>query len=463
VDLGLWGQQDPPIVPSAARLAIRRASMHDVGKRRPRLLASVRWRAMPDVPAVALGAAELPLARNRNFRLLTASQAISAVGDMVSITALPLLVLGLTGSGVAMGTVFAIGAVADFAVALYAGALADRIDRKRMMVVADVGRAVLTALIPLSIVLGGPTMAVVLLVAAPMALLRSFFRAGYIASVPAIAGRQHLARANGILETVSSTSSVLGPLVAGFLIAAIGAGLTLAVDALSFAISAVGLFLMSSTIRAPSTGAPTRIVDDIREGVSFVAHDRVLRVLIAYFALFSMLVGPVVVALAVRLTRDLGEGPGAYGAVIAAFGVGTIGGGLLAARLGRRMNVPLVFFAGVAAEGLASIGIALSDSLLLILVLAAITGVGESVVTIVYITARAARAPDALLGRVGSTARMVSLGLAPIGFVVAGLLIDSVGGTATIAILGVAMCVLAVAFTPVRGLRAASVLPAASA
>ena len=58
---------------------------------------------------------------------------------------------------------------------------------------------------------------------------------------------------------------------------------------------------------------------------------------------------------------------------------------------------------------------------------------------------------------------MVSLGLAPIGFVVAGLLIDSVGGTATIAILGVAMCVLAVAFTPVRGLRAASVLPAASA
>src|SRR5690349_19906536 len=146
--------------------------MHDVGKRRPRLLASVRWRAMPDVPAVALGAAELPLARNRNFRLLTASQAISAVGDMVSITALPLLVLGLTGSGVAMGTVFAIGAVADFTVALYAGALADRIDRKRMMVVADVGRAVQTALIPLSIVLGGPTMAVVLLVAAPMALLR---------------------------------------------------------------------------------------------------------------------------------------------------------------------------------------------------------------------------------------------------------------------------------------------------
>jgi MFS family permease len=272
---------------------------------------------MPDAPIADPAALELPLARNRDFRLLTGSQAISAVGDMVSITALPLLVLALTGSGVAMGTVFAIGAVSDFAVALYAGALADRTDRKRMMVVADIGRAVLTALIPLSVALGGPTMAVVLLVAAPMSLLRSFFRAGYIASVPTIVGRQHLARANGILETVSSTTSVLGPLIAGFLIAAIGAGLTLALDALSFAISAVGLFLMSATIRAPSGGAPTRIVDDIREGVSFVAHDRVLRVLIAYFALFAMLVAPLIVALAVRLTLDLGASPGAYGAVIA--------------------------------------------------------------------------------------------------------------------------------------------------
>jgi len=418
---------------------------------------------MPDAPNVDPEPVELPLARNRDFRLLTGSQAISAVGDMVSITALPLLVLALTGSGVAMGTVFAIGAVSDFAVALYAGALADRTDRKRMMVVADIGRAVLTALIPLSVALGGPTMAVVLLVAAPMSLLRSFFRAGYIASVPTIVGRQHLARANGILETVSSTTSVLGPLIAGFLVAAIGAGLTLALDALSFAISAVGLFLMSATIRAPSGGAPTRIVDDIREGVSFVAHDRVLRVLIAYFALFAMLVAPLIVALAVRLTLDLGASPGAYGAVIAAFGVGTIGGGLLAARLGRRTNVRVVFFAGVVAEGLASIGIALSGSIPLILVLSAISGVGESVVTIVYITARAARSPDALLGRVGSTARMVSLGLAPIGFVVGGVLIDAVGGTATIAIVGVAMCALAIAFMPVRGLRAASVLPAPSA
>ena len=415
----------------------------------------------PDAPTVTVP--ERPLAQNRDFRLLAISQSISAVGDLVAITALPLLVLALTGSGVAMGTVFAIGAVTDFAVALFAGAFADRTDRKRLMVVADVGRAILTALVPLSVLAGGPTMAVILVVAAPLALLRSFFRAGYIASMPAIVGRPQLARANGILETFQSVASVLGPLIAALLVAAFGPGLTLAVDAASFAASAVGLFLMSATIRAPAEGKPSRIVDDIREGVSYVVHHPVLRALISYFALFAMLVAPVVIALAVRITRDLGQDDSVYGLVLAAFSIGTVAGGLVAARLGRRTNVPAVFFIGVVAEGLATIGMAVTGSVGLLLVLTAITGLGESLVAIVYVSARAAHTPDALLGRVGSTARFVSLGLGPVGFVAGGVLIDTVGGTATIAIAGVAMCVLALAFVPARGLRAASVAPASPA
>ena len=404
-----------------------------------------------------------PLARNRDFRLLATSQSISAIGDGVAITALPLLVLALTGSGVAMGTVFAIGAVTDFAVALFAGALADRTDRKRLMVVADVGRAILTLLIPISVVVGGPTMAIILVVSAPLALLRSFFRAGYIASVPAIVGRPHLARANGILETVQSIATVLGPILAAVLVAGIGPGLTLAVDAASFAASAVGLFFMSATIRAPAAGAPSRIVDDVREGVSYVVHHPVLRALISYFALFAMLVAPLMVALVVRITRDLGLEDSVYGFSLAAFSIGTVAGALLAARLGRRTNVPATFFLGVLAEGLATIGLALAGNVPLILLLVAISGVGESLVAVVYISARAAHTPDGLLGRVGSTARFVSLGLAPIGFFLGGLLVDAVGATLTIAVVGVAMCVLALAFVPARGLRTASVAPASPA
>ncbi|HEV8544760.1 MAG TPA: hypothetical protein VGQ64_00575 [Candidatus Limnocylindrales bacterium] len=138
-----------------------------------------------------------PLSRNRDFTTLLVSQSVSAAGDAVSATALPLLVLALTGSGLAMGIVGAINTGADFIVGTFAGAMADRGDRKRMMFGADLGRALFTALIPLSDLVHGPTMLVILLVSAPLAILRGFFRAGYLASMPNLVGRSQLARGNG--------------------------------------------------------------------------------------------------------------------------------------------------------------------------------------------------------------------------------------------------------------------------
>src|SRR5207344_781264 len=125
---------------------------------------------------------------------LITSQGVSSLGDGVNFTALPLLVLALTGSGFAMGIVGALQTVPDLFIGMVAGALADRNDRKRMMFLADLGRAGLTALIPISVATGGPTMAVILLVASPMAILRSFFLAGYTASMPTLVGRGQVGR-----------------------------------------------------------------------------------------------------------------------------------------------------------------------------------------------------------------------------------------------------------------------------
>ena len=119
----------------------------------------------------------------------------------------------------------------DLFFGMVAGAIADRSDRKRMMFLADLGRAGLTALIPLSVALGGPTMAVILVVAAPMAVLRSFFLAGYTASVPALVGRSQVGRANSFFEVIYSMGYIIGPAIAGVLAATIGPGPTLAIDA----------------------------------------------------------------------------------------------------------------------------------------------------------------------------------------------------------------------------------------
>ena len=175
--------------------------------------------AAPDAGAVGAAATprDQPLSENRDFTVLLTTQGISSLGDAVTFTALPLLVLALTGSGLAMGIVAALQTLPDFVFGMVAGALADRSDRKRMMLLADLGRAFLTAMIPLSVFLAGPTMAVILIVAAPMSILRSFFLAGYTASVPALVGRSQIARANSYFEAVYSAGYIVGPAIAGLL------------------------------------------------------------------------------------------------------------------------------------------------------------------------------------------------------------------------------------------------------
>jgi MFS family permease len=399
------------------------------------------------------------LRRNRDFLTLLVSQSVSAMGDAVSATAMPLLIFALTGSGLVMGIVGAISTAADFVMGTVAGALADRGDRKRMMFISDLGRAILTALIPITVFIGGPTLAVVLLVAAPLAVFRAFFRAGYLSSMPNLVGRSQLARGTGLLETAFSAAFILGPALAGLLVTVIGPGETLAVDAASYAISSVGLVLIGRELKAPADRPKTRIVDDIREGLVYVLRHPVLRTMILLFALTSAITIPIAAAMTFRIVRDLGQSPAAFGLTLTGLGVGTLFGALFASRLSHTTNVARVLLGAVFLTGAPLIAAAAVPSLPVIIVLTAVSGAGEAAFAVVYISVRAANSPDALLGRVASTARVMALGLMPIGSLIGGVLIDWVGGTATLAILGSAVCALALGFSQVKSLRAASLAP----
>jgi MFS family permease len=400
-----------------------------------------------------------PLSRNRDFSTLLVSQSVSALGDGVNATALPLLVFALTGSGLAMGIVGAVDHGADFVMGTFAGAMADRGDRKRMMFGADLGRALFTALIPLTDLVHGPTMVVILLVAGPLAILRGFFRAGYLASMPNLVGRSQLARGNGILETAFSASYIVGPAIAGFLVTVIGAGPTLAVDAASFAISSVGLFLIRRELKAPADRPPSRIIDDIREGIVYVARHPVLRSVILLFATMSALLASVGAAMTFRIVRDLGQSPAAFGLVLTGLGVGTLVGSLFATRLGLGTNVARVLVLALLLMGGPLLAASAIGSLPLLVAMAALSGAGEAALVVVYVSVRAANSPDELVGRIASTARVMALGLMPIGSLIGGILIDTVGGTGTLAVLGASICVLALGFSQVRPLRAASLAP----
>ena len=375
------------------------------------------------------------LRHNRDYRLWLVGQGFSAIGDGVTMTALPLLVLILTGSGVAMGVVGVLQMVPDLIFGLPAGAIADRWDRRRLMVVSDLTRAGLTALIPLSLVLGLPTMAVILTVAAPIGLMRVLFLAAYTAAVPQLVGREQIGPANSYMEAIYSVGLITGPMIAGVLTAVIGPGPTLAIDAGSFLVSALAIMLIRRRLQERTGQAETHILADIREGIGFVVRHRVLRTAIGFMTSVSIGLAAIVPAITFYITQDRRHGPDDVGFVLAAFGVGSVVGSIAASRLTRGRVGRLMIACNVGTGSLTA-GVALFADTPPMLLVSLASGITSTIVLVSYITLRAASTPDALLGRVGSIARMITLGLQPVGMLTAGILLDAVGGGWTLVAMG---------------------------
>ncbi len=404
-----------------------------------------------DVPA---DRRDEPLAHNRDFKVLLTGQGISAIGDAVSFTAMPLLVLALTGSGLAMGIVGVLQSIPDLLFGMVAGVLADRHDRRRMMLLADLGRAGLTALIPLSYVFGVSTIVVVFLVAAPMSVLRSLFLAAYTASLPNLVGRPQLGRANSIFEAIYSFGYIIGPGIAGLLVATIGAAETIAIDAASYALSAVALFLIRRPLTLVRDHPPLDLVREIREGAAYVVHHRPLRDAVAFWGAVSVISAGLVPALAYFVIEEQALDATALGLILGAYGAGTFLGAIFTTRL-RLRRAGRLMLGGNLVRGLALVAVVAIGTLPAMMTAGLVAGFVDSVVLITYITLRAAASPDELIGRIGGTARTISLGLQPIGFVVAGLLIDAAGGGVTLASLGIALAATSGLFALSRPLRAA--------
>jgi MFS family permease len=390
---------------------------------------------------------------HRDFLLFTGGHATSAFGDAVSQTALPLLVLHLTGSGTSMGLVATLQALPMIVFGFIAGVIADRWNRRRTMQWCDIGRALLVGCVPVSVLLAIPTMGVLYAIVVPVGLLWVLFEAASHASVPVLAGRDRLAEANAYLSVASSIGYVLGPGFAGLLVGAIGAGCTLGVDALTFAISAACLMSIRSPFqeaRPPATGA---ILAGMREGFTFISRHRGLRAMLAYWSVVFFATAPLVVCVTFYITRDLAMSERALGLAISAYAVGAVLGALVGARIPARHGGSAMV-GGTTAAGLAILGFSGTDRLWIALALALLAGASESMAIVFYGTLRAQLTPDHLLGRVISTARVLTFGLQPLSLFLAGVLLDLVGGALTLALIGGLSLAASIAFWLAGGVRA---------
>ena len=406
-------------------------------------------------PTVASGG----LWANHDFRVVLGGQILSAFGDALTITAMPLLVLSLTGSAALMGIVAALQMLPDLILGLVAGAVADRWDRRRLLVWADAGRALLTLTIPVAFWLGLPTLVVILAVVVPINVLRLLSDAALSSAIPGLVGRDHLQRANGYLEATLSVPFIVGPAVAGVLVATIGAAATLALDAGSFAASAVAAALIRRRLLPERTSEVGNLVAEIREGLAFVWHHAVIRAIIGYWTVIQVATAALIPTLAYYVTIDRGFGPVLFGLVGSAWSGGYLIGSLVGGRLDRPGAAARMAIAG-GIGGVAVGAMAIAAFPLALLAAGAIVGASVAVIFVSYATLRVLSTPDGLLGRVGSTARTLTFGLQPVGLLASGVITDAAGGGSALVVMSVIILFSTVVFGRSRTVRGPATVPA---
>ncbi|MEU5537352.1 MFS transporter [Streptomyces sp. NPDC020362] len=394
------------------------------------------------------------LARQRDFGIFWAAQTLSVLGDSFALIALPLLVLEATGSVARMGLLTAVGGAASVLAAVFAGAVVDRVDRRRLLIVCDLARMVLYGLIPL-VWAFGPRIWVLYAVLPVCEAVGMFFAVGYVTVVRGLVGTARLTEANGLLNSTAAAAGVVGPLCAGLVAAWTGPAAAVAVDAASFAVSAACLLLVRLNPR-PADDRPTSrtgtLWQDLCTGVGFLRRHPVLRSLTVLLFVFGFLTFGLTDLLIYHLKHDLGHHDGTVGTVLAVGALGTIAGSLLVARVRRRLGFGLTWIGSVAVCGPAVAGIGESDTVAVVAVLTVVFLACVGMAGTCSMSLRQEITPEHLLGRVTAAYWTLTYAAAPVG---AAFLTWAAGrwGTAEVALVAGAGCVLiaaAAVVTPVR-------------
>ncbi|TDC32364.1 MFS transporter [Micromonospora sp. 15K316] len=391
--------------------------------------------------------------RDRAFGTYWLAQSLSAAGDAFAFLAVPLLVLHATGSVAQMGLLTAVAGAAAVGAGVFGGVLVDRYDRRTLMIIVDVVRFVLYGLIPLAW-LAGPQVWLLFVVLPICEAAGMLFQIAAVAAVPTLVDRDRITEANARLQATFALAAVGGPLLAGVVSARVGPSAALAVNAVSFALSAGGLWLIRFRSRAEAAAVRReKPLAEFLAGARFLWREPVLRALTVLLSVFIFLTYGFTDVLVYHLKHDLGGTDGTVGAVLGLAALGTVAGALLVAPLRRRRGFGTAWIGAQLVCGLALAGVGLAGSVPAVTVLTAVYLCGVSVGGISSMSLRQEITPDHLLGRVTSAFWSTHYALGPAG---AAMLTWAAGrfGATAVTVLAGAGCVLVALgglFTPIRG------------
>lgn len=333
---------------------------------------------------------------HKSFMRMWGSQALSNLGDWVYTLAVATSIAQRTGSTRALATVFVMQVAPAAVFGAFGGQLVDRLPRKRLMITADVVRALAVGSL---LLFGTPSLPHLYGVAMVLGLFGAIFQPSLQASLPNVLPRERLVAANALVTGTFHTAITIGPLLGGFLMAGAGAVPAFWINALSFALSAV-LLAGVHLPRQDAAAGSVRPLKDLAEGLSHMRSSALVRGIMAVTGLVLFATALRAPLEALFVFESLGSGAAGLGLVGGAWGLGMVLGSVAAPAVARRWPRERSLGAGVLVVGVCGLGASMAQVLPPVLVLWLISGVGNAVGTIAYESLLQERTPDRLRGRV---------------------------------------------------------------
>lgn len=399
--------------------------------------------------------------RNGPFLRMWTGQTASSVGTQLGGLAIPVLAVSvLQATEFEVGLLSAVQTAAFLLIGLPAGAWVDRWLKRRVMLFADLSRAVVLASVPILFFAGILSIWQLVVIGAIVGVASVFFDVAYQSYLPVLVEPAKLGEGNSKLETTGQLARIAGPALSGALLAVVRPAVLVGIDALTFLFSFVAL----STIRDREVAKPVaerkKLVIEIAEGMSFVVNEPLLRRIVLttsttnLFGVLAMTMIPILVL------RQLDISPVIYGIGISLGAIGGLLGAMFSARIARLIGegtaIPVAgVVSGIAIGGMALMAVFPEAAIPLFVVSEFLYSFAVLVYNIAQVTFRQRICPPQLLGRMNASIRFVVWGVLPIGGLASGLLSTAIGIESTI-VIGAVGSILAcafVVFSPLLGMR----------
>lgn len=391
----------------------------------------------------------------RDFWLYFSGQSVSQLGTSFTTFALPLLVFKLTHSATNLAITTAATFLPYLLFGLLLGAVVDRVDRRRMMLHTDVARAIVMAVLPVLSLLGLLALWQIYAVTFVQSTLSILFTCGEFAAIPALVGDDELVTANARIQATNNVGPILGPTLAGALVAVVAVPQLLFFDSGSFLVSAAALVAIRRSFNAGLTPAPVTsagslvrsLLADARDGLVYVWRNPLLRSISIMMGLINFVYSSASAQLVLFAGRALHASSSETGFLFASGAAGIVVVSLLAGPIRRRLSFAVTALGALIVSGLALTAMAVVRSYPAALVLwAASSGFGL-LLNINTGALRQAIVPPRLFGRVVSVAQVLAWSAIPLGSIAGAAAINASSVTTVYALIGILIAVIAVAFT----------------